>query len=334
MKYPETVGSLRLQEKISDFMPKLNNLGFEKNPHLENHQIKVEDIEKFLNNTISKQNQQYKREAEDNRQRSGGYVSAFAEPSNLTGFISNDKKTQIENLLNQATYNQGRGSFSSRNASGFDMAISESGKALSKLRKAFSSTSMSSGGNHQHPSLQKSQSLSNQGQGKSDQQINYKKPDHQKNGESSKTRSPIVKNKPKTLGKRISDAWHRITFKKTQQQNIGTSRGSAKPNKVDPKLNPKSSSFDKSSNFASSRSGPGRQNSSSSNRSQSFSGGLLPQQSIAGRNQSISRSNSARNPQGSFSSQNSLDSRGSVGSHTSRVSQLRSGGKNSGSSRR
>jgi hypothetical protein len=319
MKYPETAGSLRLLETIPDFMSKLDNLRFEKNPHLENDRIKAEDIEKFLNKKISEQNQQYALKAKANRQRSGGYGSAFATPSNLTGFISSDKKTQIENLLDQATYNQNQGSFKSRNASGFNMAISESRKAISRLGKAFSSTSMSSGGDHQHQktsSLQKSQSLSSQGQGKSDQKINYKKPNHQKNGESSKTRSPIVKNKSKTLGKRISDAWSRITFKKTKQQNIGTSRGSAKPNKVDPKLN-------RSSSFASSRSGP---KSHSSN---------LSQETIASRNQSMSRSHSARSSQGSFSSQNSLGSggsRGSGGSHASRVSQSRSGRKNSGGS--
>ena len=325
----ETIESLRLRETIADFEFKMNSLGFQKPERKEFKETSASDIQKFLENKIKQQNQEYRQKAEHDRQKTGGYSPAFAKPSDLAGYISSDTRTQINNLLEQAIHNQGKGSFKSRNASAFEMAISKLGRSLSL-------TSMSSGGNlpqQKKSSLKNSQSLQapktngafqQEGLGMVKQSMsnrnNLKKPDPKNRPGNSAFRK-------KTTGKRISDAWSRLTpknliFKKTKQ-DVGTSRALAKPNKVGLGLNPNTSPPYRDSNFSSSRSGSisdSHQNSSLSNHSQSFSG-RIPSQSIASRNRSISRSNSARTPpQDSFGSQNSL------GSHASRISQSRSGG--------
>ena len=284
----------------------------------------------FLNFKINQQNTQYQEKNNDARQASGGYYNAQPTNSNLYGFKSNNNITQINNLLDQAIHNQGKGSFNSRNASALDMAIS-------KLGKAFSSTSMSSGGNHpqqKNPSLQKSQSLPTSQQFQSTQQLQSDKKGPPRNNHKDlkkpNPREQIKKQKKTSNIKKIRNFLAKLTSNKTQKQNIGPSSRSPQSKEVNSKPNLKSSSLSRNSSFASSRSGS-ISHQSSINRSQSFSDGLRPQQNIAGRNQSISRSNIARPPQNSFSSQNS---RSSGGSHASRVSQSRSDGRNGSGPRR
>ena len=331
MRNPETIESLRLRETIADFQSKINSLGFQKPQHKEFRETSASEVQKFLEDKIKQQNQEYRQKAEHDRQKSGGYSPAFAKPSDLTGYISRDTSTQINNLLEQAIHNQEKGNFKIRNNSGFRIATSAPEKTFSKLRRALSLTSMSSGGDHpqqKKSSLQRSQSLPTSQQFQSTQQLQSDKKARSKTNhnnlkkpESKKIKSLIRK---KTWGKILSDLF---TSKKTETETqiYGTSRGSAKPIKAKAVQPSSTASLSRNSSFASSRSGPiSRQNSNSSTRSQSFNNGLRSQQSIAGRNQNLIRSDSARSSQDSFSPQNSL------GSHASKVSQSRSGLNRSG----
>ena len=319
MRNPETIESLRLRETIADFQSKINSLGFQKPQHKEFRETSASEVQKFLENKVGQQNQEYLQKASQNP------GAPHQTPSDLFGYKSEDKATQINNLLDQAIHNKGGGSFESRNASAFEMAISKLGKALSL-------TSMSSGGDHpqqKKSSLQRSQSLPTSQKPQSTQQLQSDKKTPSltnrkklKKPESKKIK-PLIRKK--TLREILSDLF---TSKKTETETkiYGTSRDSAKPIKV--KAGQPSStntSLSRNSSFASSRSGPiSRQNSNSSTRSQSFNNGLRSQQSIAGRNQNLIRSDSARSSQDSFSPQNSL------GSHASKVSQSRSGLNRSG----
>jgi hypothetical protein len=325
MRNSNTVDSLRLRETIADFELTLNSLGFKKPPNKEFGEIDAETVQVFLKNKIRQQNQEYSQQAS----QKGG--AAHQKPSDLFGFTSDNKATQINNLLEQAVHNQGKGSFKSRNASAYTMAISRSKEAISKLGKSLSLTSISSGGNHpqqQKSTLQKSQSLSTQ---HTDQKV---KETQSRSGHKNLKKSNPIKTKPlirkKPLVKILSDFF---TFEKTKiKTQSGTSRALAKPNKVNPQSNSNTSSS-RNSSFASSRSGTS-QNSQLSNRSQSFNGEPRSQQSIASRNQSLSRSRGDSSRGNSFSSQGSLGSRSSSDSKTSRVNQSRSGGKNSNNSGR
>ena len=306
MRNSNTVDGLRLAETIVNFKDNLTSLGFKKPPNKEFGQIDADLIKKFLENKIRQQNQEYSRKAKDG-ERSGGYGSAFAKPSTFYRPINDDTKSQIENLLDHAIQNEGKGSFESRNASALNITSS-------LIRKALSSTSISSGGNHsnqQNYSLQKSKSLPTQ-------HTSQKANETQSRGGHINLKMPTSKIKPtnrkKTLGKRISDVWSRITFKKTKQQNaVGTSRALAKPNKVN----------QSSSSLAISRSGLTHQSSNSSNASKSYTSDTRQPQSIANRNRSLSLERNARISQGSFKSQNSFNS---LGSHAS-INQSRSNGK-------
>jgi hypothetical protein len=316
MRNPETIESLRLRETIADFQSKINSLGFQKPQHKEFRETSASEVQKFLENKVGQQNQEYLQKASQNP------GAPHQTPSDLFGYKSEDKATQINNLLDQAIHNKGGGSFESRNASAFEMAISKLGKALSL-------TSMSSGGDHpqqKKSSLQRSQSLPTSQKPQSTQQLQSDKKTPSltnrkklKKPESKKIK-PLIRKK--TWGKILSDLF---TFKKTETETqiYGTSRGSAKPIKAKAVQPSSTASLSRNSNFTSSRIGPisrSHQNSNSSTRSQSFNNGLRSQQSIAGRNQNLSRSDNARNSQDSFSPQNSR------GSHASKVIQSRGEG--------
>jgi hypothetical protein len=303
MRNPETIESLRLRETIANFESKMNSLEFQNPQRKKFRETSASEVQSFLENKIREQNQRYSQKASQN----GG--EAHQHPSNLFGYKSEDKATQINNLLDQAIHNKGKGSFESRNASAFDMAISGSGKAISKLVRSLSLTSMSSGGNHsqQKSSLQRSQSLSTSQKFQSTQQLQSDEKISSKTNHKNLKRPEPQKIKPlirkKTLREILSDLF---TSKKTETETkiYGTSRDSAKPIKV--KAGQPSStntSLSRNSSFASYRSGPiSRQNFNLSTSSQSFNNGLRSQQSIAERNRSISRDRSSFSSQSSFNS--------------------------------
>jgi hypothetical protein len=318
MRNSNTVDSLRLRETIADFELTLNSLGFKKPPNKEFGETSASDIQKFLENKIRQQNQEYLQKNTRAIEKSGGYSNAQSKSSDLNGYTDKDQKTQINNLLKQAVHNQGKGSFKERNASAL-------GKTGSLFKKALSSTSISSGGNHpqqQKSTLQKSQSLSTQNIGQKAIGVksrrnhkDLKKPNLliNRNFKKQKSKEPIMRK------------FFRIfTFKKTKKetQNNGTSRDSAKPIKVKADQLSNNKLTQGNSSFASSRGNSStisRQNSNSNNRSQSFG-------SIASRNQSLSQSRSNSSRGNSFSSQGSLGSRSSSNPQTSKVNQSRSGG--------
>jgi hypothetical protein len=314
MRNSNTVDSLRLRETIADFELTLNSLGFKKPPNKEFKEIDAETVQVFLKNKIRQQNQEYSQQAS----QKGG--AAHQKPSDLFGFTSDNKATQINNLLEQAVHNQGKGSFKSRNASAYTMAISRSKEAISKLGKSLSlsSTSISSGGNHpqqQNSFLQKSQSLptphtsqkDNETQSRSGHK-NLKKPEPNKI-------KPLIRKK--TWGEILSDIF---TSKKTEKetQSNETSRSSAKPIKV--KADRKDNSTQGNSSFNSSRGNSSTISRQSSNLSTAHSFGT-----IASRNKSLSQSKGDSSRGNSFSSQGSLGSRSSSNSQTSKVNQSRSG---------
>jgi hypothetical protein len=323
MRNSNTVDNLRLRETIADFDSKLNSLGFNQWATSQNSGFALQtkninntdDVLQFLQQTINIQNQEYSQQAS----QKGG--AAHQKPSDLFGFSSDNKATQINNLLEQAIHNQGKGSFKSRNASAYKMAISGSKEAISKLGKSLSSTSISSGGNHpqqQNSTLQKSQSLPTQNTGQKANETQSRS-----GHKNLKRPNPLDLKKQKSkesLRKRFLKIF---TFKKTKKetQSNGTSRSSAKPIKVKDDQLSNNKSTQRNSSFASSRGNSStisRQNSNSSNHSQSFG-------SIASRNQSISQSKGDSSRGNSFSSQGSLGSRSSSNSQTSKVNQSRSG---------
>lgn len=324
MRNPQTIQSLRLRETIADFELKMNSLGFKKPQHKEFKETSASDIQKFLENKIKQQNQEYLQKNTRAIEKSGGYSNAQSKSSDLHGYTDKDQKTQINNLLNQAVYNQGKGSFKERNASVV-------GKTVSLFKKALSSTSISSGGNHpqqQNSTLQKSQSLPTQNIGQ--KAIEVKSRGGYKN---LKRPNPLDLKKQKSkesLRKRFLKIF---TLKKTKKetQSNGTSRSSAKPIKVKDNQLSNNKLTQRNSSFASSRGNSvnhnSRQSSNLSTDSHSFG-------SIASRNQSLSQSRSNSSRGNSFSSQGSFDSRSSSNSQTSRVNQSRRVKNNNSGTRR
>ncbi len=228
MRNSNTVDSLRLRETIADFDSKLNSLGFKKPPNKEFGETSASDVQKFLENKIRQQNQEYLQKNTRAIEKSGGYSNAQSKSSDLHGYTDKDQKTQINNLLEQAVHNQGKGSFKERNASAVR-------KTASLFKKALSSTSISSGGNHpqqQNSSLQKSQSLPTQNIGQKAIEVKSRS-----NHKDLKKPNPLInRNFKKQKSKEpIMRKFFRIfTLKKTEKetQNNGTSRDSAKPIKV------------------------------------------------------------------------------------------------------